>query len=351
MMVKKASAVDYQSSVREVNAETPARFNADPNRLYKSSGCAGKLAVFAVRLDTFEKPHADKVFYIGTKNPYELNTIRQSVLQEFNSLPELGEYMHQSYFDAADVYCKDTFLIIRRLGTRYLSRLWVINAAVETFFSRLKWMPSRFADRVTLFIARLFPDHLPARIREFRVRYEHHLIVKATDENIDEMRALMSRLAKSQSFSGDYFECDDLEAEAALQHRFVAGGALNRLVAFDKAYSAIMPLDISLRRNDESWPELLDMVDSELVRPLVLSHFFCNVFHLDFVVKQGVDPDALKRDVLKKLDERGARYPAEHNVGHYYDAEDHHKGFYQALDPTNTFNAGVGRMSKKKHYR
>ncbi len=32
---------------------TPARFNADPRRLRESAGCAGKLAVFAVRLDTF----------------------------------------------------------------------------------------------------------------------------------------------------------------------------------------------------------------------------------------------------------------------------------------------------------
>lgn len=30
-----------------------ARYNADPDRLFGSSGCAGKLAVFAARPDTF----------------------------------------------------------------------------------------------------------------------------------------------------------------------------------------------------------------------------------------------------------------------------------------------------------
>ena len=45
---------DYVHRVRDIEADTPARYNADPDRLFESSGCAGKLAVFAVRLDTFE---------------------------------------------------------------------------------------------------------------------------------------------------------------------------------------------------------------------------------------------------------------------------------------------------------
>lgn len=40
---------DYITRVREIDADTPARYNADPDRLFESSGCAGKLAVFAVR--------------------------------------------------------------------------------------------------------------------------------------------------------------------------------------------------------------------------------------------------------------------------------------------------------------
>jgi len=48
-----ASDDRYSAHVRDVDAPTPARFNADPSRLYEASGCAGKLAVFAVRLDTF----------------------------------------------------------------------------------------------------------------------------------------------------------------------------------------------------------------------------------------------------------------------------------------------------------
>lgn len=39
----------------QVDEDTPARFNADPSRLFEASGSAGKVCVFAVRLDTYEK--------------------------------------------------------------------------------------------------------------------------------------------------------------------------------------------------------------------------------------------------------------------------------------------------------
>ena len=48
-----ASDPDYSTLVREVDAPTPARFNADPRLLHEAAGTAGKLCVFAVRLDTF----------------------------------------------------------------------------------------------------------------------------------------------------------------------------------------------------------------------------------------------------------------------------------------------------------
>lgn len=53
---------DYVTRVRDIDADTPARYNADPDRLFESSGCAGKLAVFAVRLDTFEAEKTSRSF-------------------------------------------------------------------------------------------------------------------------------------------------------------------------------------------------------------------------------------------------------------------------------------------------
>jgi D-lactate dehydrogenase len=54
----------------------------------------------------------------------------------------------------------------------------------------------------------------------------------------------------------------------------------------------------------------------------------------------------MKAKLLESLEKKGAKYPAEHNVGHLYDAEPHLQSFYQELDPTNTFNPGIGKTSK-----
>jgi D-lactate dehydrogenase len=53
---------------------------------------------------------------------------------------------------------------------------------------------------------------------------------------------------------------------------------------------------------------------------------------------------------LATFDARGAEYPAEHNVGHEYFAKADLKAFYKELDPTNTFNPGIGKTSKCKHW-
>ena len=108
-----ASDRNYGTHVRDVDAATPARFNADPRRLREAAGCAGKLAVFAVRLDTFDAEKETAVFYIGSNEPDELTEIRRHILASFDSLPIAGEYIHRDAYDVAAKYGKDTFLFIR----------------------------------------------------------------------------------------------------------------------------------------------------------------------------------------------------------------------------------------------
>ncbi|MEL6315344.1 MAG: D-lactate dehydrogenase, partial [Pseudomonadota bacterium] len=50
---RKASDTDYTTVLRDVEAPTPARYNNDDRLLFEAAGCAGKLAVFALRLDTY----------------------------------------------------------------------------------------------------------------------------------------------------------------------------------------------------------------------------------------------------------------------------------------------------------
>ena len=68
-------------------------------------------------------------------------------------------------------------------------------------------------------------------------------------------------------------------------------------------------------------------------------------------MKKGVDAHALKEQMLALLHERGAQYPAEHNVGHLYKAPDTLKRFYRENDPTNSMNPGIGKTTRHKYWK
>lgn len=69
------------------------------------------------------------------------------------------------------------------------------------------------------------------------------------------------------------------------------------------------------------------------------------------MIKKGYNCEEIEEEMLKILDQRGAEYPAEHNVGHLYHAKEPLKNFYKELDPTNSFNSGIGKTSKKKDWK
>jgi D-lactate dehydrogenase len=346
-----ASDPEYIERVREINEPTPSRFNADQRRLHEASGSAGKLAVFAVRVDTFDKPKAEQVFYVGTNDPKQLNEIRRRLLSECSELPEMGEYMHQSWFDGADRYCKDTFLLIKHLGTDFLPRLYRIKAALDRWLEKVPGLPNRPADHLLQLLARWWPDHLPKRMREYRKAYEHHMILVGADTAIAEIRQVLHEVT-IEGDVGAFFECSPKEGDAALLHRMVAGGSPARYnLIHAKETNGIVTFDVALPRNYAQWYEFLpeDLLD-QCAAPYRGGHFMCHVFHWDFVVKAGVEPEAVKERMMSLLDGIGAKYPAEHNVGHLYCAEPDQAAFYRELDPTNTFNAGVGKMSKYRGY-
>ena len=113
----------------------------------------------------------------------------------------------------------------------------------------------------------------------------------------------------------------------------------------------MIALDIALRRNDKDWQEHLpDDIAKSIDKALYYGHFFCHVFHQDYVLKPGVDPVEIEEKLLAMLEARGARYPAEHNVGHLYPAGDVLVEHYRNLDPGNHLNPGIGQTSRNRHW-
>ena len=346
---RRASDHGYQDHVREVDAATPARFNADPHRLCDASGSAGRIIVFAVRLDTFVADAATATFYLGTNNPAELTTLRREMLTDFSALPISAEYIHRDAFDLADAYGRDTVWAIKRMGTARLPALFRWKRRVDGLARRLGGGAAA-SDRLLQRASRWLPPHLPRRIAAFRETYEHHLILKVAEEGIAETRTYLA--SNWSSGAGDCFECDNEESVNAFLHRFaVAGAAVRYQAVHADELEGIVALDVALPRNARDWFERLPQaLETQIAHRLYYGHFFCHVFHQDYLVRKGYDPARLEHDLHALLDERRAKYPAEHNVGQLYAAEPALVAFYRDLDPRNQFNPGIGRTSKLRDW-
>ena len=341
----------YCNHVRQVDEDTPARFNADPARHYEASGSAGKLAIFAVRLDTFVAEKNTAVFYIGTNQIDVLNDVRRAMLAEFRSLPISGEYIHRDAFDVAAKYGKDTFWVIKKFGTHWLPKLFALKAKVDRLAKKSGFLPNHLSDKIMQQISKVIPEHLPKKMWDYRDNYEHHLIVKMGGDGVAEARTFLQNYFSDQA-KGGYFECSPEETQAAMLHRFaVASAAIRYRAIHENDVEDIVALDVALRRNDRQWFETLPKeIDDKISHKLYYGHFMCHVFHQDYIVKKGNDCMKLEHEMLALLDKRGAQYPAEHNVGHLYEAKPSLRKFYKKLDPTNSFNPGIGQTSKKKNW-
>ena len=304
-----------------------------------------------MRLDTFPADERTSVFYIGTNKDSELTRIRRHILQDFEQLPTSAEYVHRRAFEIAERYGKDTFLLIRWLGTERLPTFFALKSRFDEFASLFSVVPAYLSDRVLQAVSRLCPRHLPRRMEDFRDGYEHHLLLKMSGDGIDEARVFLRKFFEDAE--GAFFECTEEEGEAAFLHRFAVAGAAVRYRAVHRdEVEDIIALDIALRRNDQNWFETLPPdLDHALVHKLYYGHFLCHVLHQDYIVRKGHDCLALEHRMWALLDERKAEYPAEHNVGHLYPAKPAMRAFFRALDPCNVFNAGIGQTSKCSHWR
>ena len=341
----------YSEIVRGIDENTAARFNADNRLLHSASGSAGKIAVFALRLDTYKAPKKSKVFYVGSNNQDDFWKIRREILSNFKELPRLGDYMHRDCYDAAKKYSKDTFIVIEKLGTNFLPSLFEFKRIVDIIAEKVKFLPEKFSDKLMQFLSNFWPNHLPKKMEAFRDQFEHHWIIEMTDEGINEAEIYFKDFFKDKK--GDFFICNSHEGKKAMLHRYVSASAIGRYQALNKKnIGEMMSLDIAFPRNEKNWLEILPKeINDKLELKFYYGHLFCHVFHHNYILKKGVDAKKLKKELLEIYDKRGAEYPAEHNVGHEYKAMPVLTEFYKKLDPTNFFNPGIGQTSKLKNWK
>ena len=347
---KLASDDKYSSIVREIDSNKPARYNADKRLLYGVSGSAGKVAVFAVRLDTYNIPQKNQVFYVGSNDSNVFWKLRREILSKFKTLPTSGDYLHRDCYDAAKKYSKDTFVVIEKLGTNFLPTLFELKRKVDHISKKASLLPNNLSDKLMQLFSKLLPNHLPKRIENYRELFEHHWIIEMSDDGIEEARSFFKEFFNKNE--GDFFECTEKEGKKAILHRFTAASAFGRYSAINEdKIGGTMSMDIAFPRNEKNWFEVLSKeIDDMFEMKLYYGHLFCHVLHQNYIIKKGVDPKKAKEKLFKTYDNRGAEYPSEHNVGHEYHAKNTLKDFYKDLDPTNTFNPGIGKTSKLKNW-
>lgn len=345
-------AEDYAEKLRDTESASPARFNGDPHYLHDGAGCAGKIIVFAARLATFPACPSTETWYIGANDEKTLIALRRFLLNHLDTLPIQAEYIHANAFDMTLRYAKHMILAIRQLGPQSIPGLMARKAKWDVRVKKSKCLPKNLTDRLIQGFNQITPPLVAKRILDYRRRFEHHLMIKGEGEQAGQLTALLDQFFAEHQ--GEYFVCDQKEAQDAFLIRFaVAGAAISycdylgidpneRLIAFDAAF----------RRNDDQWLfdlplELRDQIQADSC----CGHFFCLVNHQDYILKPGVDGKKFKQAVIDYIEQRGARYPAEHNVGHLYAAKDDYQQHWRKLDPTNTCNPGIGKTSRRKFWQ
>lgn len=344
-------ADDYASVIRDVDADSPTRFNGNVQYLHDSSGSAGKVAVFAVRLSTFDRGDTTQTFYIGTNDEKALVDLRRALLQNLKELPQQAEYIHRNAFDMTVRYSKHVYWAIDRLGPEALPSLMATKAKWDVRVKKSKLLPLNFVDKVLQTVNCLTPKRVSKRILDYRDQFEHHLMIKTEARHAIELQRLLTQFFAVQS--GQFFTCDEREEKDAFLVRFGVGGCTVSYCDYMgiDANQRLMAFDVALRRNDDRWRIVLPAhLQAQVLEDSCCGHFLCFVNHQDYILKEGVDPVVFKQEVLEYLDARGARYPAEHNVGHQYYASGEYEQHLRELDPTNSCNPGIGKTSKNKYW-
>src|SRR3546814_18493698 len=111
---------------------------------------------------------------------------------------------------SSDVCSSDLqFVTIERLGTARLPRFFALKGRVDAALARLRWLPENLTDRLLFAPGKLWPDHLPPRLRTWRDRFAHHLLLRVSEDEAGDRRAL---LARRRAAPNAFSDCTATEA-------------------------------------------------------------------------------------------------------------------------------------------
>ena len=174
--------------------------------------------------------------------------------------------------------------------------IFALKGRFDAFCARFqRFMPHDLSDLIMQAISSLFPKHLPKRLYEYHGT-EHHLMLRMAEDGIEEARAYLGTIFSSAQ--GSFFECTPGEGAKAFLHRFAAAAAVRYRAIHGREVEDIVALDIALPRNGTRWFEHLpESITSRLLYKLYYGHFFCQVFHQDYIVRKAMPQWKIEHDV------------------------------------------------------
>src|SRR5699024_10621883 len=129
---------------------------------------------------TFPLEKDKATFYIGTDRPADLEALRRTFLAADGPLPISGEYMSSHAFDLATEYGKDTYVSLKHAGSRTLVRMFALKSWANGVFAKVPGLGPSVADAISQKLFALVPEKIPTRLRQYRDRFDHHLLLVAS---------------------------------------------------------------------------------------------------------------------------------------------------------------------------
>ena len=234
--------------------------------------------------------------------------------------------MHNEAYEVSKKFGKDAFYLIYLLGTSCMPFFYKTKSKLESFFKTSSFFSSKTLDLILNAIVSILPDLMPKLYNNLNKKYSHHLILKCDQRIYDEIFKISKKIFGSEK-KNNLAIVNSKDSKKLTLNRFVFAGATARCANLSKeANSELLPFDVALRRNDDNWyKDVAEDAKSDIFKTLTVAHFFCLVFHREYVIKKGKNNFKVKTKILKWFDKIEAKYPAEHNVGHVYEADDNLK--------------------------
>ena len=105
-----------------------------------------------------------------------MTKIRRDMLSTFKTIPISGEYFDSSCYDVAKIYGKDTFLVVDKLGAKFIPKLFSMKRTIDRLAQKFSFLPDNMSDRLMQWISFIVPNHLPKRMEEYHQKYKLHFI-------------------------------------------------------------------------------------------------------------------------------------------------------------------------------